>query len=198
MARFRLGVTGGLASGKSTVAGWLGEAGFLVVDADRLVAQLHAPGGGGAAAVRELFGDSFLTPEGAVDPHRVADRIFADPAARRRLEQAVHPLVQDRFRQIADAADGVVVLEATLMVESGHSRRFDLVVTVEADEQTRLGRAVARGMDEAAARARITAQGDGAHRRAGAHRILENRGSLADLRREVEALVAEVRERSGG
>ncbi len=203
MSRFLLGLTGGLASGKSTIARWLAEAGFAVFDADRIVAELYAPGGRGAAAVRQLFGDDALAEDGAVDRAKVAERIFADdtadddPAddntARHRLEQAIHPLVRQRFREIAEAADGVVVYEATLLVESGHSEIFDLILTVEAAEDKRLAWAVARGMDEASAKARLAAQGDGAQRRAGAGRVLRNDGSLADLRRQVDALIAELR-----
>ena len=196
MSRFLLGLTGGLASGKSTVACWLAEAGFEVVDADRVVAELYAPGGRGAAAVRQLFGDAALTQEGAVDRAKVAERIFAEPGHRRRPEQAVHPLVRQRFREMAEAADGVVVCEATLLVESGHSETFDLVVSVEAPEEKRLEWAVARGMDPESAEARLAAQGDGARRRAGADRILRNDGSLDDLRRQIDELIEELRQQA--
>jgi dephospho-CoA kinase len=197
MSRYLVGLTGGLASGKSTVASLLDDAGFEVYDADRLVAQLYAPGGRGAAAVAELFGTEVLTPEGAVDRPKVAERVFADAEARRRLEQAIHPLVHERFREIAAAARGVVVYEATLLVESGHADAFDLVVTVEAPREAQLSRAVARGMTEEAARARLEAQGSGEKRRARADRVLTNDGTLDDLRREVEVLVDEIRQRAG-
>lgn len=193
--RLLLGLTGGLASGKSTVARWLEEAGFLVVDADRVVADLYAPGGRGAAAVSELFGEEALTKGGAVDRPKIASRVFADDEARRRLEQAIHPLVRQRFREIAEAAEGVVVYEATLLVESGHCEAFDLVVSVEAPEEQRLAWAVGRGMGEASAKARLAAQGDGARRRERADRILHNDGSLEDLRWKVDALIEELRSR---
>ncbi len=196
MGRVLLGLTGGLASGKSTVGRWLAEAGFEVVDADRVVADLYAPGGRGAAAVKELFGAGALTADGAVDRAGVADRVFADADARRRLERVIHPLVRQRFREIAEAARGVVVYEATLLVESGHSETFDLVVTVEAPEEKRLEWAIARGMDPESARARLAAQGDGARRRAGAHRVIHNDGTLVDLRRQIDALIAELRQRA--
>lgn len=197
MEHFLLGLTGGLASGKSTVAGWLREAGFLVVDADRLVAELHAAGGRGAAAVRELFGEEVLTTTGAVDHAALARQIFTDPEARHRLEAAIHPLVRQRFQEIAATTSGVIALEATLLVEAGYGPDFDLVVSVEADLEKRLARAVARGMDEAAARARLAAQGNGEKRRSEAHRLLYNDGTLADLRREVDLLIAELRQRVG-
>jgi dephospho-CoA kinase len=188
-----VGLTGGLASGKSVVARWLAEAGFRVIDADVLVADLYRPGGAGAEAVRRLFGEGYLDPAGGVDHAKVADRVFADPAARRVLEQAVHPLVRQRFEEIVRAAtEPVVVLEATLLVESGFASAFDFVVTVEAPEESRLRRAVERGMPEADARARLLAQGDGAARRAAAHRILDNSCDLPFLRRQVDELIDEL------
>lgn len=193
MARYLVGLTGGLASGKSTVAGWLREAGFLVVDADRVVAELYVPGGRGAAAVRELFGAEYLTVEGAVDRPALARRVFADDEALRRLEEAVHPLVRERFAEIARAADEVVVYEATLLVESGHCEHFDLAVTVEADEEHRLRWAIARGMDKASARSRLAAQGDGSQRRAGSDLVLDNDGTLDELRCRVDELVTRLR-----
>ena len=214
-AAFRVGLTGGLASGKSTVAGWLRDAGFQVIDADRLVAELYHPGGAGTAAARRLFGDGVLTPEGGVDHAALAARVFSDAAGRRELEQAIHPLVRRRFEELAAAATverpgpagqlappapatppvpPIVVLEATLLVEAGYGPAFDLIVTLEGDPEARLRRAVARGgLDAPEARARLAAQGDGAHRRQGADRVLDNDGTLADLRRQVDALIAEIR-----
>jgi dephospho-CoA kinase len=224
---YRVGLTGGLASGKSTVAGWLRDAGFQVIDADRLVADLYRPGAAGAAAVSRLFGGAVLTPEGGVDHAALAARVFADAAARQALEQAIHPLVRRRFEEIAAApADAappapgsppaatdqpppsapdpppatnqpppvpVTVLEATLLVEAGYGPGFDLIVTVEGDPEERLRRAIARGLDPTAARARLAAQGDGARRRQGAQRVLHNDGTLADLRRQADALIADIR-----
>jgi dephospho-CoA kinase len=189
----RVGLTGGLASGKSTVAGWLAEAGFQVIDADRLVAELYAPGEAGTAAVRRLFGDEVLDERGGVDHRKVAERVFADPAARHALEQAIHPLVRERFAALARQAAGVIVLEATLLVEAGYGPAFDLVVTVECPADVRLGRAVARGMDEDAARARLLAQGDGSVRREGAQRAIDNCGDREALRRQVDELITELR-----
>lgn len=196
MSPFRVGLTGGLASGKSTVAGWLREAGFLVVDADRLVAESYAAGGEGAELVRELFGDEYLDDAGAVDHEALATRVFSDESARRRLELAVHPLVWARFAELA-AGDQIAVLEATLLVEAGFSRGFDLMVTVEADPEVRLARAVARGLDREQAEARLAAQGDGADRRAAADRVLDNDGDLEALRAQVDALATEIRELAG-
>jgi dephospho-CoA kinase len=188
----RVGLTGGLASGKSTVAGWLRDAGFTVIDADRLVADLYQPGGQGAAVVRQLFGPEAIDAEGGVDRAKVAARVFSDPEARRALEKAIHPLVRERFSEIAQAAQGVVVLEATLLVEAGYGPMFDFIVTVEADAEARLRRAIARGLDEASARARLVAQGDGEERKEAAHRMIDNCCDLPHLRRQVDELIEEL------
>jgi len=188
----RVGLTGGLASGKSTVARWLAEAGFRVIDADRLVAELYAPGAPGSEEVRRLFGDGALDASGAVDHARVAERVFADPEARRALEQAVHPLVRQRFEEQTAGSEGIVILEATLLVEAGYAPGFDCIVTVEAPLELQLARAVARGMPEAEARARLLAQGDGAARREAAGRVIDNSGDLEHLRRQVDELIEEL------
>jgi dephospho-CoA kinase len=189
----KIGLTGGLGSGKSTVARWLAEAGFRVIDADRLVAELYAPGAPGTAEVRRLFGDGVLTPEGAVDHAKVAERVFKDQGARRALEQAIHPLVRKRFEEMVEGTGGIVVLEATLLVEAGYAPGFDFVVSVEAPPEVRLARTVARGMPEAEARARLLAQGDGSVRREAAGRLLDNCCDLSDLRRQVDELIDELR-----
>ncbi|HSK79059.1 MAG TPA: dephospho-CoA kinase [Thermoanaerobaculia bacterium] len=193
-----VGLTGGLASGKSTVAQWLRDAGFLVVDADRLVAELYQPGQPGVEAVVSLFGPDMLNPHGGVDHARLAARVFSDPDSRRALEAAIHPLVRRRFVEIAETAKGVVVLEATLLVEAGYTPGFDLVVTVEAPCEARLERAIQRGMPEEAARARLLAQGDGEDRRQAAHRILDNSGDLTLLRHQVDELIGELNRLASG
>ena len=194
----RVGLTGGLASGKSTVSQWLRDAGFEVIDADRLVAELYQPGGEGAAAVRELFGPGMLDERGAVDHAKVAARVFSDPVARASLEAAIHPLVRKRFVEIAAQAQGVVVLEATLLVEAGYGPGFDLIVTVEAPCELRLERAIARGVNPESARARRLAQGDGEQRRQAAHRLIDNSGDERHLRRQVDEMIEELNRLAGG
>lgn len=189
-----VGLTGGLASGKSTVARMLAEEGFRVVDADGLVAELYRPGQPGAEVVRGLFGDEVLDDTGGVDHPALARRAFGDPQARRRLEEAIHPLVRKRFAQLAaEAEEDVVVLEATLLVEAGFAPDFDRVVTVEAPAPVRLARAVERGLERADARARLAAQGEGETRRAAAHHVLHNEADLDTLRCRVAALAEEIR-----
>lgn len=194
MSRLRVGLTGGLASGKSTVARRMAELGCRVVDADRLVAELYAPGAAGAAAVESLFGPDLLEPSGAVDRAALGERVFSDPEARTRLEAAIHPLVRRRFEDLAaEAPDPIVVLEATLFVEAGYTDAFDYLVTVEADPETRVARAVARGLPEPEARARLAAQGDGSRRLAAADRVLPNKGTLEELLARTDDLVADLR-----
>ncbi len=192
MSRLLVGLTGGLASGKSTVARLLAQAGCTVIDADRVVAELYRPGAPGSRAVEEIFGSEALTEDGAVDRPKVAEKVFADPQARHRLEAAIHPLVRRRTAELLAAADGIVVYEATLLVEAGRADDFDTVISVEADSELRLQRAVQRGMEEAAAKARLVAQGDGETRRARADRILSNDGTPKDLERAVAELHREL------
>lgn len=195
MATLRVGLTGGLASGKSTVARQLAEAGFEVVDADLLVAALYRPGGAGSAAAAALFGDEVLAADGSLDKVATARRIFRDQEARQRLEAAIHPLVRRRFAEIADQCTGIVVLEATKLIEAGYAPDFDLVVTVEAPEAERLRRAVDRGLSPDEAQARIEAQAEGPTRRGNAGWVIENDQGLGELRRRVDALIAEIRQR---
>lgn len=197
MAGMRIGLTGGIAAGKSTVAAWLREAGIVVVDADRLVADLYRADGAGSAVVARLFGPSYLDGAGNVRHARLATKVFADPQARRQLEAAIHPLVRREFEAIAAKAPGVVVLEAPLLVEAGFAPDLDLVVTVEADPRTRLRRATERGLDSAEAQRRLDAQTSESHRVAAADRVLRNDGSLEELRRQVDTLIQEIETLAG-
>ncbi len=198
MSALRVGLTGGLASGKSTASQWLREAGFEVIDADQIVAELYQPGGEGAAAVRALFGPEMLDESGAVDHAKVAARVFSDPDTRIALEKAIHPLVRKRFVEITAASQGVVILEATLLVEAGYAPGFDLIVTVEAPCELRFERAVERGMNPETAEARLLAQGDGEKRREAAHRVIDNSGDEAHFRRQVDELVEELKRLAAG
>lgn len=198
MAALRVGLTGGIAGGKSTVGGMLARMGCTVTDADALVAELYRPGEPGARAVAELFGQGMLKPDGSVDKDALGRTAFADPAARKRLEQAIHPLVGQRYLEVlAAAGDGaVVVFEVPLLAETGGRGRYDAVVTVEAPADLRLDRAVARGLDRDQAAARMEAQARSKDRRAAADFTIENDGSLDDLRARVEAVHAALMERA--
>ncbi len=197
MKPLRVGLTGGLASGKSTVARWLREAGCEVVDADLLVAELYAPGAAGARAVERLFGPRYLKAGGAVDKGALAQLVFADAEARRQLEAEIHPLVRAEFARRA-AVGGIFVLEATRLVEAGFAPDFDLVVTLEAPAELRLERAATRGLARDEALRRLAAQGDGSERRRAASWTLRNAGSLAELRAQVDQLVDHLRRLATG
>lgn len=190
MTALRVGLTGGIASGKSTVGAMLAELGCVVTDADALVADLYRPGEPGAHAVADLFGPQMLKGDGSVDKDALGRTVFADPASRKRLEQAIHPLVGQRYLEILESAgDGaVVVFEVPLLAETGGRGRYDAVVTVEAPAALRLDRAVRRGLDRDQAAARMEAQARSEERRAAADFVIENTGSLAELRVRVEAV----------
>ncbi len=190
MTALRVGLTGGIASGKSTVGAVLAELGCVVTDADALVAELYRPGQPGAQAVADLFGPQMLRADGSVDKDALGRAVFADAASRKRLERAIHPLVGQRYLEILESAgDGaVVVFEVPLLAETGGRGRYDAVVTVEAPAALRLDRAVRRGLGRDQAAARMEAQARSEDRRAAADFVIENTGSLAELRARVEAV----------
>lgn len=191
--RLLVGLTGGLAAGKSTVAQLLAQRGCFVVDADRLVAELYQPNQPGALAISGIVGPDVLDSRGAVDHRLLAARLFRDSTLRHAVEAAVHPLVRQAFATRAAGVRGIVVLEATLLVEAGFAPDFDLVVTVEADPARRLDRAVGRGMPPAEAERRLAAQSAEHVRIEAADVVLRNDGSAAELEHQVDALVEGLR-----
>jgi dephospho-CoA kinase len=184
----RIGLTGGIGSGKSTVAGLLAARGAHVVDADRLAREVVEPGTPGLDAVAAAFGSGVLTPEGALDRPALAAVVFADPEARRRLDGIVHPLVRARAAELVATAppDAVVVQDVPLLVETGQAASYDLVLVVQADPATRVRRLVGRGLSEDDARARIAAQATDDQRRAVADVVLDNSGTVGELEEQVE------------
>jgi dephospho-CoA kinase len=184
----RIGLTGGIGSGKSTVSALLAARGAVVVDADRIAREVVEPGTSGLAAVTEAFGPGIVTAEGALDRAALAGVVFADPEARARLDGIVHPLVRRRTAELVAAApaDAVVVNDVPLLVESGQASSYDLVVVVEADPETRVARLVRRGLTEEDARARIAAQATDEQRRAVADVLLDNSRSTEELAEQVE------------
>jgi dephospho-CoA kinase len=189
----RIGLTGGIGSGKSTVAGLLAARGAQVVDADRIAREVVEPGTPGLAAVVAAFGHGVLTSDGALDRPALAAVVFADPDARRRLDGIVHPLVRARAAELVAAAppDAVVVQDVPLLVETGQAGSYDLVLVVQADLATRVRRLVARGLSEEDARARIAAQATDEQRRAVADVVLDNSGTVEELEAQVERFWAE-------
>ena len=184
----RIGLTGGIGSGKSTVARLLAERGAVVVDADRIAREVVEPGTPGLEAVVDAFGDGVLTADGALDRPALAAIVFSDPEARARLDGIVHPLVRARSAELAAATppDAVLVNDVPLLVETGQAGSYDLVLVVEAEEETRVTRLVQRGLAAEDARARIAAQATDEQRRAVADVVLDNSGSLEDLTAQVD------------
>ncbi|NNM44812.1 dephospho-CoA kinase [Knoellia koreensis] len=187
----RVGLTGGIGSGKSTVARRLAELGAVVVDADQLAREVVAPGSDGLAAVATRFGETVLAPDGSLDRAALGALVFADPDARRDLEGITHPLIARRTAELVAAApeDAIVVHDVPLLVEKHYMPQYHLVVVVGAGEEVRLERLVqTRGMAEADARSRIAAQATDDERRAAADVWFDNDGSVDDLRTAVDAL----------
>ncbi|MGE5413795.1 MAG: dephospho-CoA kinase [Syntrophomonadaceae bacterium] len=186
----RVGLTGGLASGKSTVARMLADRGAAVFDADELVRELYHPGGAADHAARDLFGKDVLDHSGAVDRMRVAEIVFREPAKRHALEARIHPIVSEererRFGQAAWAGARVAVCEASLLLEAGTEREYDRVLLVTAPEEERVRRWVSRGGTEEDARRRIAAQLPAEEAATRADDVIVNAGTPEDLRRQVE------------
>lgn len=189
----RIGLTGGIGSGKSTVSALLAARGALVIDADRIAREVVQPGTPGLAAVVEAFGEKVLTAGGSLDRPALAAIVFGDPEARQRLDGIVHPLVRACSAELAAAApgDAVVVHDVPLLVETGQAGSYDLVLVVQADPEVRVRRLVQRGLDEADARARMAVQADDDQRRAVADVVLDNSGTEAELAAQVDRFWAE-------
>lgn len=190
-AGVQVGLTGGIGAGKSAVAARLAELGAYVVDSDVVAREVVAPGTPGLAAIVAAFGTDVLDADGALDRAALADVVFADEAARARLNEVVHPLVAARSAELAAAAPPgrVVVHDVPLLVENGLAPAYDVVVVVLARPELRVRRLRAtRGMSEPQVRSRMAAQATDAQRRAVADVVLDNSGSLEELRAQVDAL----------
>jgi dephospho-CoA kinase len=184
----RVGLTGGVASGKSAVAAILRDLGAVVIDADVLAREIVEPGTPGLEAVVAEFGPEVLTPDGHLDRARMGAVVFADPGRRAALEAIIHPLVRARAAGIQDAAPAgvLVVHDIPLLVETGQAGEFDAVLVVDVPEAVQLERAMRdRGWNEADARSRIAAQARRQERLAAATHVIDNTGTLEDLRRRV-------------
>ena len=187
----RVGLTGGIGSGKSTVAATLASLGAVVVDADAVAREVVEPGTPALAAIRDRFGESLVGADGRLDRPGLGRVVFGDEAALRDLEGITHPAIWARTAELVAAApdDAVVVHDMPLLVEKGMVGEYHLVVVVDADVETRVGRLVgSRGMSEADARARVAAQADDDARRRAADVLLVNAGTEADLRSGVREL----------
>ncbi len=190
-----VGLTGGVASGKSTVAAVLRELGAVVVDADVLAREVVEPGTPGLEAVVAEFGPEVLTPDGALDRARLGAIVFADADRRSSLEAIVHPRVRARAAEIEDATPpGVLVVhDIPLLVETGQAGDFDAVLVVDVPEDLQLRRALRdRGWSEGEARSRMAAQATREDRLAVATHVIDNSGTLEDLRRRVTEVFGEL------
>ncbi|MDE2397290.1 MAG: dephospho-CoA kinase [Burkholderiales bacterium] len=190
----RIGLTGGIGSGKSTVAQWLAAAGAVVVDSDAISRALTAPGGAALPLLRQTFGDGLFTAAGALDRERLRSLVFADAGAKARLEGVLHPMIgAETERQASAARDAVVVFDVPLLAESRRWReRVDRVLVVDCSEDTQAARVRARsGWSEEAVRSVIAQQATRVARRAIADAVIFNEGiGREELQRHVMDLWA--------
>ena len=195
-----VGLTGGLASGKTSVAAILAGHGAAVLDADRVVHELYRPGGQGSEAVATTFGPSVLAPDGSVDRDRLGKVVLAESGALERLNQVVHPLVQGRIALGLEWLSPPVgaVVEAALTVETGSYSRYDLLAVVWCRPEQQLERALSRGLDRERAVALIKAQMSLEGKRELAHIVIDNSGDLAQLGEESERAWHEITIRCRG
>jgi dephospho-CoA kinase len=204
--RFLLvGLTGGLATGKSTVSEILRALGCLVLDADVLAREVVQPGEPALAAIAREFGRDVLLPDGTLDRKRLGGIVFADPARRKRLEAITHPAIRDRYRTRlaeleAQGFEGIVVWDAPVMIESGGYRDVDRLIVVITDEATQRARALARDGDRVDVERKIASQMSLADKARLADHVIDNSGDRAATEartREVHAtLLAELRQRA--
>lgn len=188
-----VGLTGGIGSGKTTVAGLLAERGATVVDVDVLAREAVARGTPAFREIVDRFGQAVVTPAGELDRAALADVVFADAERRRSLEEITHPSIaarlEERLTELNAGVEGdpLVILDHPLLVETGAHRRCDAVVVVTAPEEVRVDRLVRRrGMRAADVRARMASQTSDAVRRAVATHVIDNGGGLAELAEEVD------------
>ncbi|MGI5527557.1 dephospho-CoA kinase [Streptomyces syringium] len=195
----KVGLTGGIGSGKSEVSRLLAAYGAVIVDADRIAREVVEPGTPGLAAVVAEFGPGVLTADGALDRPKLGAIVFADTGRLTALNAIVHPLVRARSAEIEAAAapDAVVVHDVPLLAENGLAPLYDLVIVIDAAEETRLDRLVRlRGMTREEARARMAAQATREERLAVADLVIDNDGPLEALEAQVAKAWADLLARS--
>jgi dephospho-CoA kinase len=186
----RVGLTGGIGSGKSTVADELARRGAVIIDADQLAREVVEPGTPGLAQIVARFGNRVLI-DGRLDRAALAKIVFADPQVRQELESIIHPAVRRRAAELEAAAPSrsIVVHVIPLLVETGQAANFDVVVVVDVESETQLGRLLARAeLSAEEARSRIAAQANRAQRLAAADVVLDNNGSLVELQAQLDDL----------
>ncbi len=187
----RVGLTGGVASGKSTVSAMLADLGAIVIDADLIAREVVARGTPGLAAVVAAFGPGVLTPEGDLDRPAMGAMVFNDEPRRRTLEGIIHPLVFERIVALEEVAPegALVVHDIPLLAESGRAATFDAVIVVDVPRELQVERMLRdRGWSEADAASRVAAQASREDRLAVATHVIDNSGTLAELRSRVAAV----------
>lgn len=186
-----VGLTGGIASGKSSVAQRWQERGATVIDTDLIARELTAAGGAAIPAIVDAFGAEVVDAEGALDRATMRKRVFHDPAQRKRLEAILHPLIRQRSEEeLAAAQTPLAVLVVPLLVESGHYDWVDRVVVVDLPEAQQLERLQRRdGIDPTLARNILAAQTDRSTRLARADLVIDNQGSYAELMEQADAVL---------
>ncbi|HLH83077.1 MAG TPA: dephospho-CoA kinase [Trebonia sp.] len=197
----RVGLTGGIGAGKSEVSRRLAALGAVVLDADKAARAVVEPGTPGLARIAAAFGPGVLRADGSLDRAKLAEIVFADAAARGRLNAIVHPLVHEHMRAAEAAAvqangdDIVVVHDVPLLAEGDRGGEFDLVIVVDVPPEDQVQRLASRGMPEDQARARMAAQATREQRLAVADIVIDNSGTLADLDRRVAEVWADLQAR---
>lgn len=187
-----IGLTGGIGSGKTTVARMLGDRGFHVVDADAIARDIVAPGSPALQELSETFGSGILLPDGSLNRGELAARAFIDKEHTELLNSITHPRIHEETQRRIAEAPGDVVYDMPLLVDNDLHHDMDLVIVVDVDPETRVKRLAGRGIGEEDARRRIAAQIPDEVRRAAAHIIIDNSGSPEDLLPQVEAAVAKI------
>jgi dephospho-CoA kinase len=185
----KVALTGGIGSGKSTVAEFFDELGAFVIDSDQLARDVVERGTPGYEAVLAAFGDDILT-DGEINRAKLAEIVFKDAAARATLESIIHPLVRDAAEKTVRnlPSDAVVINQIPLLVETDGAKRFDFVITVSADEDVRRRRLIERGMKDYEITKRLAAQVDDTAREAIAHFVIRNNSSIEELRQAIQVL----------
>ena len=198
----RVGLTGGIGSGKSAVSERLAAHGAVVIDADKAARAVVEPGTPGLAQIAETFGPGVLREDGSLDRPKLAEIVFADETARSKLNTIVHPLVHDYMRAAEQSAveaageNAVIIHDVPLLAEGGRGSEFDLVIVIDVPPDIQVERLAARGMPEEQARARMAAQATREQRLAVADIVIDNSGTLANLDRRVADVWTDLRARA--
>jgi dephospho-CoA kinase len=196
----RVGLTGGIASGKSTIRELFAELGCITIDADKLVAELYRPGAAGHDALRAAYGDEILQPNGEIDRQKLSAQAFSSPARARQLNALIHPIVLEEEErrmsalEAATAEDAIVVIEATLLIEAGAVPRYDRIVVVDAAPALQVERAVSRGMASEEVERRIANQIRRDERLRHADYVIDNSGDLDAAKARTREVYARLHE----